>query len=54
MCAYQIYIATFLNLELEALCLDESQTATEWLQKRSIEMALENTALSLVPDEFEN
>ena len=54
MCAYQVYIATFLNLELENLCLDESQTATEWLKKRTLEMALENTALSLIPDEYEN
>ena len=49
-----MHLATFLNLELEHLALDEAPNATEWLQKRSLEMALENTALSLVPDEFEN
>ena len=52
-CAYHVYIATFLNLELENLCLDEAPNATEWLRKRSLEMCLENTALSLVADEYE-
>ena len=49
-----MHLATFLNLEMEHLCLDEAPNATEWLRKRSLEMALENTALSLVADEYED
>ena len=49
-----MYIAVFLNLELEHLALDEAPNATEWLQKRALEMCLDNTALSLVPDEYED
>ena len=51
MVSYQVYLSIFLNLELEYMERDNQPDAKTYLEKRCIDMILENTDLSLVFDE---
>ena len=44
---YNVYIASHLNLEMEFLSLDDSESAHEWFKQRARSMALNNTEMSL-------
>ena len=51
MVSYEVYLAIFLNLELEFMERDNLPDAKSYLEKRALDMILENTDLSCVFDQ---